>query len=99
MWIRWVSYLPGALGKSQSYTETYPHGGFKRACQDVIDWELGIIAPDLTRNRRPRPSETELSLPNYPARSLQWKSSSSIKYGRLGRLKSTRPHQAASPLT
>lgn len=63
---------PYILNKSQSNFNTYPHGGFKRACQDVINWKLSVIAPDLIRNRKLKPSEVLLFLfPNYPIPYLQ----------------------------
>lgn len=32
------------------YQRTHPHGCLKGACQDVVDWKLRVITPDLTRN-------------------------------------------------
>lgn len=81
IWLRGVNRLPGdpgreTLRKSQRYSKTYPHGCFKRACQDVIDWKLRVIAPDLTRNRKPKPTETQpLLFPKYPPLYLEQKSS------------------------
>ena len=55
------------LIESQNYFKTYPHGCFKRACQDVINWKLRVIAPDLTGNRKPKTSEIlPFLFPNIP---------------------------------
>lgn len=52
---------------NKSYFKTYPHGSFKRACQDVINWKLRVIAPDLSRDKKSKSNEILLFLyPNYP---------------------------------
>ena len=43
--------------KAKVTFKTHSHGCFKRAGQDVINWKLRVITPDLTRNRKPKTSE------------------------------------------
>lgn len=82
------------LNKSQSYFKTYPHGGFKRSCQDVINWKLRVIAPGLTKKQKTQAQwKLVLTLPklSYSASILlthQWSP-----------LKNIHPHRAASLLT
>jgi hypothetical protein len=44
-------------GRAKAFRKTYPHGCFKRTCQDVIYWKLGVIAPDLVKNIKHKPNE------------------------------------------
>lgn len=65
----------------------------------MINWKLRIIAPDLTRNGKPKPSETlPFLLLNYPTLSLEQRSTDALDtLTRQGQLINSHAHEAVPP--